>query len=166
MACSSITNISERFECQLGELFANLSPFIMVFTILVYTGLIVWGTQRLSLVLNGDDDGNGNKRNLDIPIEVEGENTRTPEPKMSGLRSALASDEGDKDQLEITKISVFLGSIGIAALFVGIGYWIVFSLFLSPEKLQSLESIWIYFLSGSAMFLPYAFDRLSKLFGA
>lgn len=83
---------------------------------------------------------------------------------MIGLRSALTSDDGDEDQLEISKVSVFLGSIGIAALFIGIVYWIIFSLFLNPEQLETLERIWIYFLTGSAMFLPYAFDRRSKLF--
>ena len=156
MDCISITNISERFECQLGTLFVNLSPFVMVFTIIVYTGLIVWGAKKLSLVLNGEGERS----------ELDADGNPKPVSQMVGLRSALTSDDGDANQLEITKISVFLGSIGIAALFVGIGYWIIFSLFLSPEKLQSLESIWIYFLAGSAMFLPYAFDRLSKLFGA
>ena len=128
----------------------------MVFAILVYTGLIVWGTRKLSLVLNGDGDQG----------EVDEEGISQKKTQLRGLRSALASDDGDPDQLDITKISVFLGSIGIASLFVGIGYWVIFSLFLYPEKLESLERIWIYFLAGSAMFLPYAFDRLSKLFKA
>ncbi|PLX45212.1 MAG: hypothetical protein C0605_01265 [Hyphomicrobiales bacterium] len=62
-------------------------------------------------------------------------------------------------------MSVFIGSIGLAALFIGIGYWVLFSLFLGPDKLEKLDHLWTFFLAGSAMFLPYAFDRLTKLFG-
>jgi hypothetical protein len=64
----------------------------------------------------------------------------------------------------VSKVAVGIGAVGIAALFVGLGYWVILASFLGKEPVSS-EIGW-YFLSGGALLFPYVLDRLSKIFGA
>lgn len=57
-----------------------------------------------------------------------------------------------------------IGAMGLAATTIGIGYWLVYSLFYDPSPLTELNNIGWYYLSGSALFAPYAFNRLSSIF--
>lgn len=59
-----------------------------------------------------------------------------------------------------------IGAMGLAATTIGIGYWLVYSLFYDPSPLSELRNIGWYYLSGSALFAPYAFNRLSNIFNA
>ena len=57
------------------------------------------------------------------------------------------------------------GAMALAASLVGISYWIVFDLFYnSGSNLKNLQSAGWYFLAGAALFAPYAFNQLAKIF--
>jgi hypothetical protein len=45
---------------------------------------------------------------------------------------------------------------------LGVGYYMLWSLF--TQQSVDLSSIGTYFLSGSALFAPYAFNQLSSIF--
>ncbi len=57
-----------------------------------------------------------------------------------------------------------IGAIGLAAVFIGVGYWVLFALFFQSEKLTLLQDVGWYFLAGSALFIPYAFNQLTRVF--
>ena len=63
-----------------------------------------------------------------------------------------------------SRLAGAVGAMAIAATFVGIGYWAIEALFFEPENLDSLEKLRVYFLVGSALFAPYAFNKLSEVF--
>lgn len=157
--CSAETVISKMIDCELGLVFVNAAPWVLSFTLIAYTLVIIWGTRKIGLVL---------KETADVTV-IENGTSRTVQ--MAGLKSALLKENpGSEDpqdlMIDISKVSVFIGSIGLAALFIGIGYWIIFSLYLRPDGLGDVQKLWTFFLAGSAMFLPYAFSRLSELFRA
>jgi hypothetical protein len=52
----------------------------------------------------------------------------------------------------------------MAAMFAGVGNWVLFEAFIHPANLRSLSMITPYFLSGAALFLPYAFNQFSSVF--
>ena len=57
------------------------------------------------------------------------------------------------------------GAMALAASLVGISYCIIFDLFYnSGSNLKNLQSAGWYFLAGAALFAPYAFNQLAKIF--
>jgi hypothetical protein len=63
-----------------------------------------------------------------------------------------------------SRVAGAIGALGIAAAFVGIGYWILHALFFVKSDLANIDGLRTYFLAGAAMFLPYAFNQLASIF--
>ena len=62
------------------------------------------------------------------------------------------------------RVAGAIGAIGIAAAFVSMGYWVLHTLFFDIDNLGKIQGLGTYFLAGSAMFLPYAFNQLASIF--
>ncbi|MGR5550681.1 hypothetical protein [Vibrio sp. DNB22_12_1] len=74
-----------------------------------------------------------------------------------------------ENQLNLGSFSRVAGSFGAMALTaatVGISYWLIYALFSenSTSISETLKSVGFFFLAGSALFAPYAFNQLSSLF--
>ena len=64
-----------------------------------------------------------------------------------------------------SRLAGAVGAMAIAATFVGISYWAIEALFFEKDEyLGRLEKLWVYFMVGSALFAPYAFNKLSEVF--
>ena len=74
---------------------------------------------------------------------------RTDEPKLAGSTS---------------RVIAMFGLLVMAVVLLGIGYSIVWSLFVTG-RLPSLDGVGTYLLGGSALFAPYAFNQLKEVFG-
>ena len=113
------------------------------------TGVLIWGLKKISAVMQLQAGGGAT-----VMREVLSETT---EPK---------EGEGQQPQGKgsFSRIAGAIGAVAIAATFVGIGYWAIYALFYEPTHLTHFKDLGTYFLAGSALFFPYAFNQLSKIF--
>lgn len=109
-----------------------------VFVFLLMTSVLMNGLRSLYKMLGSDD--------------------------MRGMLTEMgATDDAPKNSFSRTAGAV--GAFGLASVFIGIGYWIVYILFLGDiAQLKDLKDLGIYFLSGSALFAPYAFNQMKTIF--
>ena len=115
---------------------------IMYFSLFVYTLVLIWGLRMLKSSFKVE----GTLLKLLSEDEPHPKNPKDNSPKPSFSRLAGA-----------------VGSMGLAAVFIGIGYWVIFALF-TGEDITRLDGLGPYFLSGSALFAPYAFNKLARVF--
>jgi len=122
-----------------------------VLALVAMTGVLVWGLRLITRVLKqpvGDA-----KAGRTVMQEVLSEKVvRTGENKPD-----------DEKTGSFSRVAGAVGTIAIAATFVGLGYWIVYGLFFK-QPLEDLAQTGVYFLAGSALFAPYAFNQLSSIF--
>lgn len=62
-----------------------------------------------------------------------------------------------------SRMTALVGSIVITAMYVGVGYYALYAVFFDRDGLSVLPDIIKYFLTGSALFAPYAFNKLSSI---
>jgi hypothetical protein len=85
------------------------------------------------------------------------------------LRSVLTETPPptDPDPLDgkgsFSRTAGAIGASGMAAVSVGLGYWVIYALFFG-QHLDVLQQASWYFLAGSALFFPYAFNQISRIF--
>lgn len=108
--------------------------------IIIYSLILAWGIRQAHLIIN----------------------------KQGGLANILSEKTDDPAKAEgqptsYSRVSGFVGSMGLASVFIGIGYWVIFMLF-ADKQITNLENLKAYFLSGSALFAPYAFNKISGMF--
>lgn len=80
-------------------------------------------------------------------------------------RSEEARGVNDKEIASFSRTSGAIGTMGLAAVLVGVGYWLIYGLFYEAQLGVLKDAGW-FFLSGSALFAPYAFNQLSGVFRA
>ena len=86
------------------------------------------------------------------------------------MMSTMTTNADGEQNLDLSyaKVSGAIGSIAISSLFVGLGYYILYALYLEQGDTfslkESLNGLGTYFLAGAALFLPYAFEKLSTVF--
>ena len=124
----------------------NLSYLLAV---IAMTSVLIWGLKHVSR-------------------ELGRVNPTTHRTLMAEALSEKDANGNEADeQTSFSRVSGALGAVGIAATFVGIGYWALHGLFFSTSSdLGKISSLSTYFLSGSALFLPYAFNTISGIFRA
>lgn len=111
--------------------------------VVAMTGVLIWGLKHVSRELG----------------------TVNPSTQRTLMADALSERAGVDEKTSFSRVSGALGAVGIAATFVGIGYWALHGLFFgSSSDLGKISSLSTYFLSGSALFIPYAFNRISEVF--
>ena len=119
----------------------NCEIIVMYLSLLVYTFVLIWGLKLITKSFSQPD----------IFLKLLSEENSNSE------------NSEDIQKPSFSRLAGAIGSIGLAAVFIGIGYWIIYSLF-SGGKLEALDGIGTYFLSGSAIFAPYALNQLGKVF--
>jgi len=62
-----------------------------------------------------------------------------------------------------SRVAGAIGSTVLAALFAGISYWALHTLFMGGD-LTRLQDLSTFFLVGSALFAPYAFNQIRGIF--
>ena len=96
-------------------------------------------------------------------------------PVKDGAKPPLASTvlaetppPGDIDATDtkgsFSRTAGAIGAVGMAAVSIELGYWVLYALFFDPQQLDKLKDTGLYFLAGSALFFPYAVNQLSKIF--
>ncbi len=135
---------------------ANIGGWIaFVLALVAMTGVLVWGLRLITRVLKQPADPEKPDRTLmqEVLSEKAG--------RTAGDGGGKAAD--DKKTGSFSRVAGAVGTIAIAATFVGLGYWIVYSLFFK-QPLEDLAETGVYFLAGAALFAPYAFNQLSSIF--
>jgi hypothetical protein len=140
-------------ENQLATGFTGISYWLATAALTI---VLVWGFRMLSKELQrpaGED-----QRTL-LRTALTEKTAAVPQQPQGGQPQPPRSDQGS-----FSRLAGSIGAIGIAATFVGISYWVLHTLFFDIGNLTKIEGLATYFLAGSAMFLPYAFNQLSSIF--
>lgn len=114
------------------------------------TAVIIWGLKLLSGVLNREIGNDGET----FGMQVLAEKNRAP------------GDDGDQDKSgsgSFSRIAGAIGALALAAFFAGVSYWALHALFADGE-LSKLQDLSQFFLVGSALFAPYAFNQIRGIF--
>jgi hypothetical protein len=88
---------------------------------------------------------------------------------MEALSEKTIVSVGDEKTAPAGKVGSFsrtagaFGAMSLAAAVIGVAYWMVYALFYDQDVKVLKEASW-FFLSGSALFAPYAFNQLSSVF--
>jgi hypothetical protein len=116
-------------------LMANeLKVATFILSIVVYTGVLIWGLKMIHKSMEN--------KLPDMLSEKTGSKAGTP---------------------SFSRLAGAVGTMGLAAALIGVGYWSIYTLFADGD-LSRLQGLSTYFLSGSALFAPYAFNQLSGIF--
>lgn len=88
---------------------------------------------------------------------------------MEALSEKSVVSSGEDKAVTVGKIGSFsrtagaFGAMALASAVIGVSYWLVYALFYDGD-LEAIQKTSWFFLSGSALFAPYAFNKLSTLF--
>lgn len=138
-----------------------------ILAIVLLTGVLIWGLRLISSVLRQTHtDGASVLRHMVSEHAETTANAPAPgavPPPMNANAPAPAPGPSGPGKGSFSRLAGAVGAIGLAATFIGIGYWVLFALFFGGD-LTKLDDIGTYFLSGSALFAPYAFNKLSTVF--
>ncbi|MBP0496006.1 hypothetical protein [Roseomonas indoligenes] len=118
-------------------------------SLILMTVVLLWGLGLIARALLGGPSGDAR------------------EPLIRSMLSEPADQPAKTVKGSFSRTAGAFGAMGLAASVVGISYWVIFDLFsTNGDNLGKLKDVGWFFLAGSALFAPYAFNRLSKLFGA
>lgn len=153
--------------------------------IIVTLGVLIWGLRQVGAALNDDKQTKANRFLLEKSPESKAD-------KLAMLKATLAANENLVEltdaQLEkltetvtqdvsFSRVAGSIGAVALAAFFAGLSVWIFFALNdhqLYPESgaedaerkplIDRVSDLGTFILAGSALFIPYAFNRLSGIF--
>ncbi len=123
-----------------------------IVSVVAMTGVLVWGLKMLSRELGTVDAKTG--------LSYMAEALREKEPPRNAR-----GDDGTvvSDRTSFSRVAGALGAVGLAAVFVGIGYWTLYQLHFGDD-LTKLSALSPYFMAGAALFVPYASNKLVSIF--
>lgn len=139
---------------------------VFIFTLVFVTGVFRWGLRILQGVLLRPDPDNPKARFIDKAL-FEKRLVRAadlppqPNPTPNPAPPPPAGQKAD-DVPSTSRLGAAVGTLVLAVMALGVGYYMLWSLF--TQQSVDLSSIGTYFLSGSALFAPYAFNQLSSIF--
>jgi hypothetical protein len=91
-------------------------------------------------------------------------------PFIADLRKALKEKNaigGAEDSTSYSRVTGLVGAVIVTSFFWAIGNIIIYKAFTQVSDIKLItESVGRFFLVGSALFLPYAFNQLKTVFGA
>ena len=106
--------------------------------------VLIWGVNLLTSVLRSDVDDT---------------------PAKSVLAKTLLEKSANPTSISFSRLSGAIGAFSLAGFLTGLGLWIFFALSESSKAdLAKLPEITNYFLVSVALFVPYAFNRISGIF--
>lgn len=126
--------------------FITISSYVIA--VVALTAVLIWGLRNVSRELSRKD----------------------PSGDKTFLAEALSEKNGASDALDdkpaepsFSRVAGALGAVGLAATVVAIGYWVVYQLYFGTD-LDKITKLSTYFLAGSALFIPYGFNKISSIF--
>lgn len=109
--------------------------------------VLIWGLRLLNTVLMSR---HGARADRVMMVEALSEKT-----------------EGGQEATSFSRVSGAIGAIALASFFTGLGLWILLKL--DSEKANDiptlLNGIWNFIWAGAALFAPYAFNQIGRIFG-
>ena len=139
---------------------AAFSVMLLVVVRMIHSELKKAGTM-LNGGLGGGDSGKDPAPDLSLFMR-----TRVTTSLPTGRSKEGAGDtqvETDTDEI-FSRTAGAIGAGGLAAIFVTLGYWIIYALHFDPEAIYHLNGLSNYFLLGAALFAPYAIDKVRDIF--
>ena len=128
-------------------------PKIITFILanLIMTVSLVWGLRTIiDTVRSKGDDGRS--------ILDEAMSEKSMPPAGDGDANTKPGSVGS-----FSRLAGSFGTMALATAVIGVAYWLVYALFYEKSLSVLSETGW-FFLSGSALFAPYAFNQLSSIF--
>ena len=126
------------------------AEFTFYLTLTITTGVLIWGLKIIAKALESPTANNA----------VGG----AGQPLIRTVLAEPPSETGEAGvKGSFSRTAGAIGAMGMAAVTIGVGYWILHELFFGKELSKLADARW-YFLSGSALFFPYAFNQLGKIF--
>ena len=122
-----------------------------ILALVALTAVLIWGLKKVSTVMMSK---NGDSTVMREMVSEDGTSTV----------ASHGATEQQPGKESFNRIAGVIGAVALAATIVGIGYWAIYALFYKPADLAQLKELGTYFLAGSALFFPYAFNQLSKIF--
>ncbi|ANK77437.1 hypothetical protein FA04_32935 (plasmid) [Ensifer adhaerens] len=123
---------------------------ILMYAILAIYNLAV--IKLLSVVLN----------NTDIRSAVK---EKTEEARPAALQGYTNAPPTVPDETSYSRVIGLIGGVAMAAFFWAVGNVVLFKAFVAPADVGNfVTSLSGYFLSGAALFLPYAVNQLRAAF--
>jgi len=119
-------------------------------------------------LLAGLRDGGGERGDAPVPpvsllMRIQVKSTLDADGKP--VRSAKPGKEVEVDTGEIfSRTAGAIGAGGLAAIFVTLGYWIIYALHFDAAAIDHLNGLSSYFMLGAALFAPYAIDKIKEIF--
>lgn len=129
----------------------ELAQPVFTFTLVVITFVLLWGLQILKGVLLGPDPANPKRSFIASALSQK-----------SFVASADFPEKTDSCEPSSSHVGAAVGMLVLAVMLLGVGYYMLWSLF--TVQSVNLATVGTYFLAGSALFAPYALDKLSKIF--
>ncbi len=130
----------------------------LVLTYLTITVILFRGMLLLEAALKSNAPDNSNRMFL-IRALSEKLPGRQDDPPPPGTGTTPSEEPPSA-----SRIGMALGTLVLAVVVLGVGYYIVYALFMDVDLTKKLDKIHYYFLSGAALFAPYAFNQLSSIF--
>lgn len=139
---------------------------VFIFTLVIVTSVLLWGLRILQGVLLRPDPDNPKLRFIDKALAEKRwvhtvDPPPQPNPALNPPAQPPAAQKAD-DVPSTSRLGAAVGTLVLAVMALGVGYYMLWSLF--TQQSVDLSSIGTYFLSGSALFAPYAFNQLSSIF--
>lgn len=104
---------------------------------------------------------------IDIARQKKGSGYTLLQEAVSEKALPKSDDNGSSAQPgtigSFSRVAGAFGALALAMAVIGISYWLIYALFYEKE-LSVLQQAGWFFLSGSALFAPYAFNQLSSVF--
>jgi hypothetical protein len=124
-------------------------PWLFYLVLAVVTAVWLFGLSRVLQWLRKDG------WNLSQALSEEAVMpTGTPAAAAAQLPPLVAS---------ASRMIALLGAVVMAAFFIGLGYWVIWALF-NGQSIEPAKDTLVFFLSGTALFTPYAANRISSIF--
>lgn len=136
----------------------KLIEVILFFTLAIVTGALIWGLSILKTTLLRPDPANPKMRFIDLALSEPRQTTAAA----TTTTASVAGGNDDPTQPSGSKVGAALGTLVLAVMLLGVGYYMLWSLFTTNKV--DLSSVGNYFLAGSALFAPYALDKLKDIF--
>ena len=131
-----------------------LTPtWIFYATMVIVTFSLIYGLKRLSNSLTSTKWKMSEALSEEV-IEVTNGSPSTVKTADGSPQLAASS----------SRLLLAIGMIIMSSMYVGVGYFVLWAIFYAPERLKDFDSLSKFFISGSALFAPYAVNKLSEVF--
>lgn len=130
----------------------KIELFSFFLSVASLTGVLIWGLKHVSRELGRVDPVTNRTFMADALSE-----------KRVDADSGAGSGAPASEAPSFSRVAGSLGAVGLAATFVGIGYWALHALYFDGD-LTRISGLSTYFVAGSALFIPYGFNMLSSVF--